>query len=60
MTEKIVNDDDIFKNSHLNTVKMNGKQLKLPDSIYSLFFVSVLDYDKVDSNVKKRGWLDKN
>jgi hypothetical protein len=51
-------------NCHVHSRKKVGKQLELPPSCFSLYFVSLLNYDHLgedeDCHLVKASWLEKN
>jgi hypothetical protein len=57
---------NIFDNSHVYTNKTAGKKLKFAPSVFSLYYVSLINYDKMDieSGGTKQGvkdsWLTLN
>jgi len=41
-------------------LKIEGEQLNLKGNMYSMFYVSLINYDAKDSDLAKKGWLEVN
>jgi hypothetical protein len=52
---------EMQKKIRISTCKVEGSKLGLAGNIYSLFYVSLINYDAdEDSEMSKKGWLDLN
>jgi len=48
------------RKSRITNCKIEDRQITLKTNIFSLFYVSLLDYEGRDNEVSKKGWLEPN
>jgi hypothetical protein len=57
--KKDLDNEEVSKYSHICTMKVKGDKLTINSGMYSLFFVSLLNYDG-QADIADKGWLELN